>query len=75
MKARQEGKVDGAQAAAQPGVERLRIELERKQKELDDLLIQGETLHPSAYAALQGQLEEELEQLQAELHRLTAGSE
>lgn len=66
--------MDGAQAIAQPQVERLRIELEQKQKELDDLLIQGETLHPSAYAALRGQLEEELEQLQAELHRLTAGA-
>jgi ABC-type phosphate transport system auxiliary subunit len=53
-------------------VEALRGELERKHKELDELLLHSETLHPSAYAALQGQLEKEIEQLQEELDSLTA---
>jgi len=51
--------------------EQLRSELKRKQKELDELLMRSETLHPSAYGALQGQLEEEIEQLQVELNSLT----
>jgi hypothetical protein len=33
--------------------------------------MRSETLHPSAYAALRGQLEEEIEKLQAELNSLT----
>jgi hypothetical protein len=52
--------------------EQLRSELKRKQQELDELVLRSETLHPSAYGALQGQLEGEIEQLQAELNRLTA---
>jgi len=74
MEAKPKGDMDGAQAAAQPEVEQLRVDLERRHQELDDLLIRGETLHPSAYAALQGQLEEEIETLQAKLNRLTAGA-
>lgn len=54
--------------------EQLRSELTRKQQELDELVLRSETLHPSAYGALQGQLEGEIEQLQAELNRLTAGA-
>jgi hypothetical protein len=73
MGTRQEGELDGDKAAAHHRVELLRVELERKQKELDGLLMHSETLHPSAYAALQGQLEEEIEKLQAELNSLTAG--
>ena len=42
--------------------------------ERDGLLLRSETLHPSAYGALQGQLEEEIEKLQAELKSLTAGA-
>ena len=72
MGTKQEPEVDGAKAAAQNRVELLRVEIERKQKELDGLVIRSETLHPSAYAALQGQLEEEVEKLQAELKSLTA---
>ena len=72
MGTRQEREGDGEKAAAQHRVELLRVELERKQNELDGLLMRSETLHPSAYAALQGQLEEEIEQLQAELNSLTA---
>jgi hypothetical protein len=71
MGTRQKGELDGEKAAAQHRVELLRVELERKRNELDGLLMQGETLHPSAYAALQGQLEEEIEKLQAELNILT----
>jgi hypothetical protein len=52
--------------------EQLRRELTRKQQELDELVLRSETLHPSAYGALQGQLEGEIEQLQVELNRLTA---
>lgn len=62
---------DGGNAAEQHRVEDLRGEIKRKQQELDELLLRSETLHPSAYAALQGQLEEELEKLEAELKRLT----
>ncbi|MBM4258552.1 MAG: hypothetical protein FJ147_21970 [Deltaproteobacteria bacterium] len=51
--------------------EELRTELKRKQQELDELVLRSETLHPSAYGAMQGQLELEIEQLQAELDRLT----
>ena len=72
MGTRQDREVDGEQAAAQHRIEQIRGELARKQKELDGLLMHSETLHPSAYAALQGQLEEEMEKLQAELHSLTA---
>ena len=72
MDKRQERELDGEKAATQHRVEQLRIELERKQNELDGLLLRSETLHPSAYAALQGQLEEEIETLQAELKSLTA---
>jgi hypothetical protein len=72
MGTRQERELDGEKAAAQHRVELLRVELERKQNELDGLLMHSETLHPSAYAALQGQLEEEIDKLQAELNILTA---
>jgi hypothetical protein len=65
--------LEGATAAAQHRVEKLRVELARKQQELDSLLIHSETLHPSAYAALQGQLVEEIEKLQAELKSLMTG--
>ena len=71
MGARQDRDGDGEQGAAPPGVELLRAELERKQQELEGLLLRSETLHPSAYGALQGQLEEEIEKLQAELKSLT----
>ena len=74
MGTRQAREGDGEKAAAQNRVERLQGELERKQKELDGLLMRSETLHPSAYGALQGQLEEEIEKLQAELNILTAGA-
>ena len=73
MDKRQERELDGEKAATQHRVEQLRVELERKQNELDGLLLRSETLHPSAYAALQGQLEEEIDKLQAELNSLTAG--
>ena len=72
MGEKQERKLDGEKAATQHRVEQLRIELERKQNELDGLLLRSETLHPSAYAALQGQLEEDITNLQAELNSLTA---
>jgi hypothetical protein len=72
MGTRQTREVDVEKAAAQHRVELLRVELERKRNELDNLLLRGETLHPSAYAALQGQLEEEIDKLQAELNSLTA---
>ena len=72
MGTRQERESDVEKAAAQHRVELLRVELERKQNELDGLLMRSETLHPSAYAALQGQLEEEIDKLQAELNSLTA---
>jgi len=72
MGTRREREVDGEKAAAQSRVELLRVELERKQIELDGLLLRSETLHPSAYAALQGQLEEDITNLQAELNSLTA---
>jgi hypothetical protein len=72
METRQEREGDGGNAAAHHRVEELRGELERKQQELDGLLLRSETLHPSAYAALQGQMEEEIEKLQAELKSLTA---
>jgi uncharacterized protein involved in exopolysaccharide biosynthesis len=75
METRQEREEDGGNAAAQHRVEELRSEIERKQQELDGLLLRSETLHPSAYAALQGQLEEELEKLEAELKRVTAVAE
>jgi len=63
--------LDGENAATQHQIELLRGKLKRKQQELDELLIRSETLHPSAYGALQAQLEAEMEQLQAELNRLT----
>ncbi len=72
MGTKQEQELDGEKAAAQHRVALLRAELERKQTELDGLVIRSETLHPSAYAALQGQLEEEIDKLQAELKSLTA---
>ena len=72
METRQERAGDGEEAAAQHRVEELRGELKRKQQELDELLMRSETLHPSAYAALQGQLEEDIATLQAELNSLTA---
>ena len=72
MGTRQERELDVEKAAAQHRVELLRVELERKQNELDGLLLRSETLHPSAYAALQAQLEEEVDKLQAELNILTA---
>ena len=73
MGTRQAREVDGAKTPAQHHVALLRSELARKRKELDGLLLHSETLHPSAYAALQGQLEEEMEKLLAELNSLTAG--
>jgi hypothetical protein len=73
MGTRHEREVDGDKAAAQHQGELLRVELARKQKELASLLMHSETLHPSAYAALQGQLEEEIEKLQAELTSVTTG--
>ena len=72
MGKRQEGELDGENAATQNRVEELRGELKRKQQELDELLMRSETLHPSAYGALQGQLEEDIATLQAELNSLTA---
>ena len=72
MGTRQAREGDGENAAAQHRVGLLRVELERKHNELDELWLRSETLHPSAYAALQGQLEEEMEKLQAELKSLTA---
>jgi len=72
MDKRQERELDGEKAPTQHRVEQLRVELERKQNELDGLLMRSETLHPSAYAALQGQLEEDITNLQAELNSLTA---
>jgi len=72
MGTRQAREGDGDNATVQHRVEELRGELARKQHELDGLLLRSETLHPSAYGALQGQLEEEIEQLQAELKSLTA---
>jgi chromosome segregation ATPase len=68
----QERELDGEKVATQHRVEQLRVELERKQNELDGLLERSETLHPSAYGALQGQLEEDIAKLQAELNSLTA---
>ena len=72
METRQERAGDGEKAAAQHRVEELRGELKRKQQELDELPMRSETLHPSAYGALQGQLEEDIAKLQAELNSLTA---
>ena len=74
MGTRQDREGDGENAAMQHRIEELRGELERKQQERDGLLLRSETLHPSAYGALQGQLEEEIEKLQAELKSLTAGA-
>ena len=72
METRQERAGDGKTQQHNTGCEELRGELKRKQQEQDELLLRSETLHPSAYGALQGQLEEEIEKLQAELKRLTA---
>lgn len=72
MGTRQAREGDDGNTAVQPRVEELRSEIERKQQELDELLLRSETLHPSAYAALQGQLEEEIEKLEAELKSLPA---
>jgi hypothetical protein len=72
MGTKQDDELDGEKAAAQHRVAQLRGELERKQKELDSLLLRSEILHPSAYAALQSELEEEINKLQAELNSLTA---
>lgn len=74
MDTRQVREEDGANAAAQHRAEVLRGELARKHQELDELLLRSETLHPSAYAALREQLEEEIEERQAELQSLTAGA-
>jgi chromosome segregation ATPase len=71
MGTKQERELDEENAATQHQIELLRSELKRKQQELDELLMRSETLHPSAYGALQGQLEEEIEQLQVELNSLT----
>jgi chromosome segregation ATPase len=71
MGTKQERELDEENAATQHQIELLRGELKRKQQELDELLTRSETLHPSAYGALQGQLEEEIEQLQVELNSLT----
>ncbi len=75
MGTRHERELDGEKAVTQHRVELRRVELERKRSELDGLLRHGETLHPSAYAALQGQLEEEIDKLQEELNILTAVAE
>ena len=74
MATKSERDADGQTAATQHQIELLRGELKRKQKELDELPTRSETLHPSAYGALQAQLEEEIEQLQAQLNRLTVGA-
>jgi len=74
MGTKQERELDEANAATQHQIELLRSELKRKQQELDELLMRSETLHPSAYGALQGELEEEIEQLQVELNNLTVGA-
>jgi len=74
MGTKPEREVDGDPAATHSQLERLRGELTRKHQELEELLKRSETLHPSAYGALQGQLEEEIEQLQVELKRLTVGA-
>jgi hypothetical protein len=74
MGTKQERELDGENAATHHRIELLRGELKRKQKELDELPMRSETLHPSAYGALQGQLEEEIEQLQVELKSLTVGA-
>ena len=74
MGTKQERELDGENAATQHPIELLRSELKRKQKELDELPMRSETLHPSAYGALQGQLEEEIAQLQGELKSLTVGA-
>ena len=74
MGTKHERELDGENAATQHQIELLRGKLKRKQQELDELLMRSETLHPSAYGALQGQLEEEIEQLQVELKRLTVGA-
>jgi chromosome segregation ATPase len=71
MGTKQERELDEENAATQHQIELLRGELKRKQQELDELLMRSETLHPSAYGALQGELEEEIEQLQVELNSLT----
>jgi len=73
MGTKQERELDEENAATQHQIELLRGKLKGKQKELDELLMRSETLHPSAYGALQGQLEEEIEKLEAELHSLTTG--
>jgi hypothetical protein len=74
MGTRQEREADVEKTAAQHRAELLRVELERKRNELDGLLMRSETLHPSAYAALQGQLEEEIDKLQAELNSWTTAA-
>ncbi len=71
MGTRQADEGDGGNAASQLRVKELHSEIERKQQELDELLLRSETLHPSAYGTMQGQLEEEMETLQAELKSLT----
>jgi prefoldin subunit 5 len=53
MGTKQERELDEANAATQHQIELLRSELKRKQQELDELLMRSETLHPSAYGALQ----------------------
>lgn len=55
-------------------IEELRSKLAQKQHEMDELMERSETLHPSAYGALQGQLEEEIEKLQAELNSLDSAA-
>lgn len=74
MDTKLEWELAGEKAAAQHRVELLRGELERKRQELDGLLLRSETLHPSAYAAMQGQLEEEIEKLEVELTSLIVGA-
>ena len=75
MGTKQERELGGENAATQNQIELLRGELKGKQKELDELLVRSETLHPSAYGALQGQLEEEIEQLKAKLNSLSGVAE
>lgn len=74
MGTKHERELDGENVATQHQIELLRGELRRKQQELDELPMRSETLHPSAYGALQGQLEEEIAQLQVALKSLTVGA-
>jgi hypothetical protein len=75
MGTRQDREGDGENAAVQRRIEELRGKLKQKQHEMDKLMLSSEMLHPSAYGALQGQLEEEIEKLQAELNSVASAAE